>query len=317
MLAKWLKGTLLMLAGSLALTMPAKAEYPEKDVVILVGFAAGGGNDQQARLFATKLSKLWGKTVIVENRPGADGDIAARAVAEAKPDGYTLLYMSPNHTISAATKKLPFDAINDFAPVMMVGTTPNVLVVNPDAIPVKTLQEFIDYAKKNPKKVNFGGTGPLSPSTLAYLLFEKAVGIQSEIVSYKGSAPALTGLLNGEIQVMFGTPGRAKEFFSTKKIIPLAISSAERSEQLPDVKTVKELIGLDFSTAVWSGVLAPKGTPPEVIAKINAGMAEVLKDPDAVKLMLANETSIVASSPKEFGDFLKQDLETIKTVVKQ
>src|SRR5262245_45305301 len=261
-----------------ALARIARAQaYPARPVRWIVGFAPGGGNDVAARLMGQWLSERTGQQFIIENRPGGGSNIATEAVIKAPPDGYTLLLASSNNASNAALyDNLNFDFIRDIAPVAGIARTTLVMVVNP-SVPAKDVSEFVAYAKANPGKVNMASAGTGGIGHLAGELFKMMAGVNVLHVPYRGNGPALTALLGGEVDVLFPSLPSSIEYIKTGKLRGLAVTSALRSGTIPDLASVGEFIsGYEIST--WYGVGAPKGTPPEVIDKlnreINAGFAD-------------------------------------------
>jgi tripartite-type tricarboxylate transporter receptor subunit TctC len=243
-----------------------------------VPFPAGGTTDILARAAAQKLSEAWGQQVIVDNRPGAGGNIGAELVAKAAPDGYTLLMGTVGtHAINSSLyAKMPYDHVKDFAPVILVAGVPNVLVVNPD-LPIKTVAELIAYAKANPGKLNFASSGSGTSIHLSGELFKVMAGVQMTHVPYKGSAPALTDLIGGQVQLMFDNLPSSLPQIKGGKLRAVAVTSATRAAALPDVPTVAESGLPGFEASSWFGILAPAGTSKEIIAKINAEMGGVAR----------------------------------------
>src|SRR5438034_5972010 len=257
--ARALAAALLVVAAPVALGQVA---YPTKPVRLVVPFPAGGTTDLLARAAAQKLSEAWGQQVIVDNRPGAAGNIGAELVAKAAPDGYTLLMGTVGtHAINASLyAKMPYDHVKDFAPVILVAGVPNVLVVNP-SLPVHSVQELIAYAKANPGKLNFASSGSGTSIHLSGELFKVMTGVQMTHVPYKGSAPALQDLLGGQVQLMFDNLPPSLPQIKAGRLRALAVTSATRAPALPDVPTVAEAGLPGFEASSWFGVLAPAGTP--------------------------------------------------------
>jgi len=252
--------------------------YPTKPVRILVGFAAGGTQDILSRLIGQWLSDRLGHPFIIENRPGAGGNIAVEAVVRAAPDGHTLLMVaSPNAINATLYEKLSFDFIRDIAPVASIIRVPNVIEVNP-SVPVKTVPEFIAYAKANPGKVNVASSGTGSSVHVSGELFKIMTGVNMIHVPYRGSAPALTDLIGGQVQVMFDNMPSSIEFIRTGKLRPLAVTTATRSETLPEIPTVADFVP-GFEASAWFGIGAPRNTPTEIVEKLNKDINAGLTDP--------------------------------------
>jgi tripartite-type tricarboxylate transporter receptor subunit TctC len=301
----------LYLAATIAtlptLSRTARAEgYPARPVRWIVGFAPGGGNDIVARLMGQWLSEHLGQPFVIENRPGAGTNIATEAVVNAAPDGYTLLFVAPSAAINATLyEKLNFNFIRDIAPIAGIMRIPNVMVVNP-SVPAQTVPEFIAYAKANPGKVNMASPGVGTSVHLSGELFKLMTGVDMIHVPYKGSAPSLTDLLGGQVQVTFATMPSSIEYIRAGRLRALAVTTAERSPALPEVPTVGEFVpGYEVST--WYGVCARVGTPVEVIDKINSGINAGVADP-AMKARLADLGGItIAGSPDDFGKLIANE----------
>jgi len=306
-------------AGAVALTsVPRLAfaqAYPTRPVRWIVAVAPGGGNDVFARLMGQWLSVRLGQPFIVENRPGAGNNIGTEAVVKAAPDGYTLLLASSNNASNAALyDNLNFDFIRDIAPVAGIARTTLVMVVNP-SVPAKTIPEFVAYAKANPGKVNMASAGTGGIGHLAGELFKMAAGVNLVHVPYRGNGPALTGLLGGEVDVLFPSLASSIEYIRAGKLRGLAVTSAVRSDATPDISSIGEFIpGYEIST--WYGVGAPKGTPAEIIDKLNKEINASLADPK-LKARFADLGDIpMPMTPAEFGKFVADETEKLGKVVK-
>jgi tripartite-type tricarboxylate transporter receptor subunit TctC len=289
--------------------------YPARPVKLVVGFAPGGGNDIVARLVAQWLSERLGQPFVVENRPGAGTNIATEAVARAQPDGYTLLFVAPSSAINASLyEKLSFNFIRDIAPVASLIRLPNVMEVNL-SVPVKTVPEFIVYAKADRSKINMASPGVGTSVHLSGELFKMMTGVDMLHVPYRGTAPALTDLLGGQVQVMFGTMTGSIEYIRTGTLRALAVTTATRAEALPDLPTVAEFVpGYEAST--WYGIAAPKNTAAEIIDKLNKEINAGLAD-SKMKAQLADlGGTALAGSPAEFGRIIADETEKWAKVVK-
>jgi tripartite-type tricarboxylate transporter receptor subunit TctC len=283
---------------------------------LVVGFAPGGGNDITARLMAQWLSEHLGQPLVIENRPGAGTNVATEAVVNATPDGYTILFVSPAAAINATLyEKLNFNFIRDLTPIAGIMSIPNVMVVNP-SVPAKTVPEFIASAKANPGKVNVASPGVGTSVHLAAELFKMMTGVDMVHVAYKGSAPSLTDLLGGQVQVSFATMPASIEFIRSGRLRALAVTTATRSPVLPDVPTVGEFVpGYEVST--WYGLCARAGTPAEAIAKINNEINAALADP-TMKVRLADLGGIpIAGSPGDFGKLIADETEKWAKVIRR
>jgi tripartite-type tricarboxylate transporter receptor subunit TctC len=289
--------------------------YPSRPVRLIVGFAPGGGNDIVARLMGQWLSEHLGQPFVIENRPGAGTNIATEAVVNAAPDGYTLLFVAPSAAINATLyEKLNFNFIRDIAPIAGIMRIPNVMVVNP-SVPAQTVPEFIAYANANPGKVNVASPGIGTSVHLSGELFKMMTGVDMVHVAYKGSAPSLTDLLGGQVQVSFATMPASIEFIRTGRLRALAVTTATRSPALPEVPTVGEFVpGYEVST--WYGICARRGTPAEVVDKLNGEINAGLADP-TMKARLADLGGItIAGSPADFGRLIADETEKWGKVIR-
>jgi tripartite-type tricarboxylate transporter receptor subunit TctC len=297
-----------LLAFGLAGVAHAQA-YPAKPVRIYVGYAPGGGVDTGARLVGNALGDLWGSSVIIDNRPGAAGGIATELAVKAAPDGYSLLLCTvASHAITPArNRNLPYDHIRDFAPVSMVGTTPNLLVVHP-SLAVKTVGELIARAKANPGKLNYGTSGVGASPHLSIELLMLMTGIQMVHVPYKGAAHALADAIGGQIQVMIGNmAGGPLGAVKSGKVHALGVTSAKRSPQLPDVPTIAESGVPGYDVVSWYGICAPAGLPPAVLVKLNADLVKVLQAPDVQRRLADQGIEAVSSTPAEFSAYIRAE----------
>jgi tripartite-type tricarboxylate transporter receptor subunit TctC len=289
--------------------------YPTRPVRIVVGFAPGGGFDISARLIGQWLSERLGHPFVIENRPGANSNIGTEAVVRAPPDGYTLLLCgNPNAINATFYDKLTYNFIRDIAPVAGVLRGPYVLVVNP-SVPAKSVPELIAYAKANPHKVNMASQGNGSPGHVAGELFQMMVRISLVHVPYRGMAPALTDLLGGQVQVAFSSLTAAIEYINASKLRALAVTTARRSDALPDIPTVGEFVpGYEAST--WYGVGAPKATPAEIVEKLNEEIKASLADPKLQARLADLGGTVMMGSPPDFGKFIADETEKWGKVVK-
>jgi tripartite-type tricarboxylate transporter receptor subunit TctC len=295
---------LCALLAAVSLAASPQSTYPNRPVRIVVPFPAAGTTDILAREVAQTLTQSTGQPFVVENRPGAGGNIGSDLVAKAAPDGYTLLMGTVGtHAINPSLyAKMPYDHVKDFVPIILVAGVPNVMEINPQ-LPVNSVQEFIAYAKANPGKINFASSGSGTSIHLSGELFKTMTGVQMTHVPYKGSAPALQDLVGGQVQVMFDNLPSSLALIKAGKVKPLAVTSAARSSALPDVPTVAESGLPGFEASSWFGLLAPAGPPKEVEAKINEIVAKWLATPEA-KEKLAAQGAIVASGLAQ-EDFVK------------
>jgi tripartite-type tricarboxylate transporter receptor subunit TctC len=294
----------------------AKAQtYPTRPVRIIVGFAAGGGIDIIARLIGQSLSERLGQEFVIDNRPGAGGNIGTEAVVRAAPDGYTLLLAFSSNAINATLyEKLNFSFIRDIAPVVGVIRVPNVMLVNP-SVPAKTVPEFIAYAKANPGKISMASGGIGTPGHVSGELFKMMAGVDMVLVPYRSGGPALTDLIAGQVQVMFPNTGASLEYVKAGKLRALAVTTATRSEALPDLPTVAEFVP-GYEASSWFGVGTPKATPAEIVEKLNKEINAGLADP-RLKARLADLGGIaLAGSPADFGKLIAEETEKWAKVIK-
>jgi tripartite-type tricarboxylate transporter receptor subunit TctC len=312
---------LALLALPLAILVgpaPAHAQaFPNKPVRLVVPFPPGGPLDTVGRALAQKLTEAWGQSVIVDNRPGAGGNIGADLVAKAAPDGYTVVMgaLSTHAVNPSLYAKMPYDAIKDFAPITLVAITPNVLVVNP-SLPVNSVRELVAYAKANPGKLAFGSGSNGSAGHLAGELFKADTGTDLLHVPFKGAAPAMQALLSGDIQLMFDNLASASAQVKAGKLKALAVTTARRSPLAPDLPTMAEsgVPGFDIST--WFGLLAPAGTPPDVVARWNAEVGRILRTPDMRERLTAMGAEAAPDTPAEFAQFIASEAAKYARIVK-
>lgn len=293
---------LFVLSLATAFAVMAQDAYPSRNVVIVVPYPAGGVADLLPRLVAEKLTRKWGKTVLVENRAGASGNIGMAYVAQQPADGYTFaLAPAGNLTVNPTLfKDLPFDTEKDFTPVTLLANVPNVLVVHP-AVPAKTFQELVAYAKANPHKLNFASPGAGSGAHLAGELLKLDAGLDIVHVPYKGLAPAVTDLLGGQVQMMFAGVSTVLQAVKAGKLRALAVAGPHRLDALPGVPTVAESGYPGFDVTSWYGIVAKAGTPPGIIHKVQADMAEALKQPDIMRKLADQGLEPVGDTPQQFG----------------
>ena len=299
-----------------AMSRMARAQaYPTRPVRLIVGFPPGGGNDIVARLIGQWLSERLGQPFVIENRPGAGTNIATEAAVRAQPDGYTLLFVATSSAINATLYDKPnFNFISDIMPIAGLIRVPNVMEVN-QSVPAKTVPEFIAYAKAEGSKINMASPGVGTSVHLSGELFKMMAGINMLHVPYRGAAPAQTDLLNGQVQVMFGTMPGSIEFIRTNKVRALAVTSATRSEELPDVPTVAEFLpGYEAST--WYGIGAPKNTATEIINKLNKEINAALADPKFKAQLTDLGGTAMPGSPADFRKFIADETEKWGKVIR-
>lgn len=283
--------------------------WPHKPVRVLVGFSAGGNIDNVARLTCQRLSEVLGQQFVVENRVGAMGTLAADAVVRSPPDGYTLFWAGTGTvSIFPAMGKPPYDTLKDFAPVSMIGTSPHVLIVNPK-LPIKNVKEFVDYVKAQPQKLPYGGGGgPGSVSNLLMALFLKRAGLEMTSVSYRGTSQAITDVIAGHIPTMFVPLPEALPQAESGKIRIIAISDDKRSHEVPDVPTISESGYAGYRGVSWNGLLAPSGTPKEIVDRLAAEFARAAKDPKFSALLAQQGVTPLGLNPEQFAKFLREDM---------
>jgi tripartite-type tricarboxylate transporter receptor subunit TctC len=302
----------LFLTGS-----AAHAEFPEKTIRIVVPYPPGGFNDTLGRIVAQKLGEAWGQSTVVENRPGGGTLIGTESVAKAPPDGHTLLVVAFPFAVNPSLyAKLPYDTVKDFAPLLLAGQTPNLLVVNPE-VPIHSVKELIAAAKAKPGSLSYGSTGSGSSNHLSMELFRTMTGVELVHVPYKGSAPMVTDLLGGHVQVAFDNTPNVLPQVKAGKLRALAITSATRSAMVPDVPTVSEAGVPGYEVGVWFGIVAPAGTPLAVLGKLNAELNRMLAMPDVKQKFADQGVEPVGGPPERFAEHLKAQIEKWTKVVKE
>jgi tripartite-type tricarboxylate transporter receptor subunit TctC len=305
----------IALASGTASAALAQA-YPEKAVRLVVPFAAGGGTDVLARLIAQKLSDEWGRNVVVDNRPGGGSVIGSELVARSTADGYTLLLTANPHTSNPAlVPKLPYDTLRDFTAVTMLASAPLMLVVHP-AVPVRSVSEFIAYAKVRPNQLTYASSGNGGPQHLAGELFKYMAGVEVLHVPYKGGAPAITDLLGGQVQLAFGAMLTVLPQVKGGRLRALAITSAKRSETNPEFPTIAESGVPGFEVLTWYGVLAPAGTARTTVLKIQSAMARALMTPEVKERLSRDGLQALGSRPEEFASFVQKEIAKVKQLVR-
>jgi tripartite-type tricarboxylate transporter receptor subunit TctC len=306
-----------VLAAVLLSCCLAHAQFPAKPIHLIVPFPPGGGNDTVARAIAQQVGPDLGQPVVIDNRPGAGGSVGAELAARAPADGYTLFLAGVgSHAVNPNLhRSLPYDAVNDFAPVSLIASAPSVLVVNP-AVPARTVGEFTAYARANPGKLNYASNGNGSAAQLAAAMYETMAGVRMVHVPYKGIAPAMTDLMSGEVQLMFGTVVALVPHIQAGKLRALAVTSRKRSSLLTDVPTLAESGLPDYEAGSWYGILAPAGTPREVIERLHAAIVKALKQPEVSKRLAAEGAEVIGSTPEEFGAHIKAEIARVGEVVR-
>jgi tripartite-type tricarboxylate transporter receptor subunit TctC len=308
-------------AGVVALVMAVAATplaaqmYPSKQIELVVPFVAGGTTDNIARLMAQRFTESWSQTVIVNNRPGAGSGIGTAAVAKAAPDGHTLLVTTFAFAANPALAKVPFDPIKDFAPITEIASLPMMLVVHP-SLPVKNLQEFIALAKSNAGGLDYASSGPGTSTHLAAEMFNTMANVRLVHVPYKGNAEVFNALLGGHIKVHFSLVPSGLPHVRAGKLRVLAVTSEKRLPYLPDVPTIAESGFPTYEISSWQGMLAPAGTRPDIIAKINNEMVALLKTPAMRERMAREGADPIGSSPQQFGERVKSEVDKWARVAK-
>jgi tripartite-type tricarboxylate transporter receptor subunit TctC len=299
-----------------AVSRIARAQtYPARPVRIVVGFTPAGGADIFARLAGQWLSERLGQQFIIENRPGAGGNIAAEAVVRAPPDGYTLLLVGTNNAVNTTLyEKLNFNLIRDIVPVASIDRVPQVMVINP-SVPAKTLPEFIAYAKANPGKINMASSGNGSTIHMSGELFKMMTGINMVHVPYRGVGPALTDLLAGQVQIIFDSISASIGHITTSKLRALAVTAATRSQALPDIPVVGEFVS-GYEASIFHGLGAPRNTPLEVIDKLNKEINAVLAEPKFMARLAELDATALPGSSADFGKLIVEETEKWAKVVK-
>ncbi len=310
--------TLLAIMGAVAATPTAFAQgFPDRPVRIIVGYPPGGGTDLVARLVQQPLSTRWGQPVVIDNRPGASAIIAAEAVAKAKPDGYTLLmaYATEVAVNPVTVKKLPYDPVRDFTPIMQLAGAPLVLAVNP-ATAAKDVRDLVALAKAKPGTLSYSSSGSGSVHHFAGELFKLQTGADILHVPYKGSGPATADAVAGQVQVTYASVASVLRFVQAGRLRALAVTSKKRSPQMPDVPSMVEAGLADFELTSWYGLLAPAGTPAEVVAKIHADVTAVLAGADMQKSFSTQGLEMAGGTPQAFGAFIRDEAAKFARIAK-
>lgn len=303
-------------AGLAATPARGQAPYPTRPIKILVPFPPGGPTDLVARVIAEAMSADLRQPVVIDNRPGANGNVAVEAVAKSDPDGYTLVYNTSAVSISPALyPKLPYDIEKDFAPIALTATVPLVLIVHP-GIPAKTTKEFIDYARARPGQLSYASTGIGSVTHLGAALFQSTNGIEAVHVPFRGSAPALTALSGNHVQFMTDTVNSSYPLINGGQLRGLAVLGAKRVPVVPDLPTLAESGLADFEIGAWQGLMAPRGTPAPIVDRLNASVLKSLADGNVKEKLAIQGATILGSSPKEYGDYILAEIKRWGPVVK-
>ncbi len=308
------------IAAAIALSLlaagaQAQSKYPNRPIRLVTPFAAGGGSDLLARLISPQLTEAWGQQIIVDNRPGGGGTLGAGIVASAQPDGYTLILVSGSYGANEALHDLPYNTVTGITPIILLGTTPLVQTVHPK-VPIKSTKEFIDYAKANPAKLNIASAGIGGLDHLASELFKMQTGASYTVVPYKGSGPAMTALLGGEVSGSMTTLVTSIPHVKAGRLRALGVTTPKRSRALPDVPSISETVP-GFDVTHWYGMWGPKGLPKDVVALWNREVAKVVKTPAVQKWMEDQGLEVAGGPPEQYAERLKVDVAKWKRVVKE
>jgi tripartite-type tricarboxylate transporter receptor subunit TctC len=313
---KLTRRAMMMAAALAAVALPAAAQdYPTQPVTLVIPFAAGGSTDVVGRIIAERMAQELGQQVVVENRAGAGGSLGAGTVARAAPDGYTILMGTvATHALNPLIlAQSPYDPVKDFAPVSLLIIVPNVLAVNPE-LPVKTVQELIDLAKEKPGELAYASSGNGTPLHLSGELFKSMAGVDIEHVPYQGSGPALTDVIGNQVPIIFDNLPSASAHIKSGTLRALGVTTAERAPSFPDVPTIAETLP-GYETYTWNALFAPAGTPPEIVAKLNAAALAALADPKVAARMDEFSAQIVGSTPEELAAHVDAEMAKWKPVV--
>ena len=307
---------MLLVVVGLSTIAYAHAQYPAKQVRLVVPFPPGGGTDTLARIYGQKLGEGLGQQVIIDNRPGAGTNIGAEIAAKSAPDGYTALMGNIAHAINVTLyTKLSYDLTKDFAPVALLASTPNILVVHP-SIPVKSVKELIALARSRPGQLDYASSGSGSSSHLAAELFSNMAGVKMTHIPYKGGGPAVIALTGGQVSVGFATTPSVIGHIKTGKMRGLAVTTAQRSLSTPDLPTISEAGVPGYEAGTWYGLLVPAATSKDIVARLHAESVKALKQPDVKERLDAAGFEIIGSTPEHFGAFIRTEIDKWAKVVK-
>jgi tripartite-type tricarboxylate transporter receptor subunit TctC len=317
MTASIIRRLLLGAAMALGLAGAAGAGFPDRPVTLIIPFAAGGSTDVVGRIVADRMGAALGQQVIVQNVGGAGGSLGATQVAKADPDGYTILMGTvATHALNPLIlKRKPYDPVADFAPISLLVLVPNVLAVNPQ-LPVGSVQELIELAKKNPGALAYASSGNGTPLHLSGELFKSLAGVDITHIPYKGSGPALTDVLGNQVSIIFDNLPSASGHISSGKLRALGVTTAERAASFPDVPAIAETLP-GYETYTWNALFAPAGIPPETVATLNKAALAAMSDPAVIERMKEFSASIVASSPEALAEHVKAEMAKWEPVVRE
>jgi tripartite-type tricarboxylate transporter receptor subunit TctC len=307
----------VMLCAQATSVAQTASAFPNQPIRMVVPYPPGGPTDITARVVAAEMSKTIGQNIVIDNRPGASGMIGSEMVTKSTPDGYTLLANASIHVINPSVyPDMRFDAIKDFVPITQLAQVPLVLVV-PANSPIKSVKDLVEYAKANPGKVNFGSAGSASAQHLAGESFKIAAGIQMQHIPYKGSAPALTDLAGGQLQLMFDSMPSATPMINSGKLRAIAVTTTTRAKARPDLPTIAESGFPGFDISTWYAYWAPKGTPADVVEKLAASAAQALKNPEVIAKYEAMGAEPVGSTPAQFAAYVESEAKKWSDIVKK
>jgi len=306
-----------LFAALLFLACASAGAFPDKPVRFVIGFTPGGPSDILARAVGQKLAERWSQQVVVENRPGAGGNLAAEAVAKSAPDGYT--WLLGNNSILATNqslyRKLPYDPVRDFAPVALVAVQPNILVLHPN-VPAASVAELVSLAKQNPGKLNYASSGAGAAAHLAGELFKTMAGVDVVHVPYKGAQPALTDLIAGQVQLMFATSASVIPYMKAGRLRALAVTTARRAPSVPELPTVSEAGLAGFEATTWHGVVVPAATAGDLVQKLNQDINSVLKEKDLSERLAGLGAEVLTGTPRDFTDYIAREIPKWSKVVR-
>jgi tripartite-type tricarboxylate transporter receptor subunit TctC len=307
---------LIAVASLLATAIPAQAQYPVRAVRLIVPFPPGGGTDTMARVVAPKLSEFLGQQVVAENRGGAGANIGAELAAKSAPDGYTLLLNTITNAIGASLySKLNYDLVRDFAPITQLATTPHILVVHP-SVPVKSVKEFIAFARARPGELTYSSSGSGSAAHLAGELFNSLTGVKSVHVPYKGGGPSMIALVGGEVSLCFATMPSAIGYVRSGRLRGIAVTTERRSPSTPELPTIAETGVAGYEAGSWYGLSVPAGTSKEIIARLHTETIKVVGLPDVKERLFNAGFEIVTSTPEQFAAFTRDEIQKWGKIVK-
>lgn len=312
---RWTVAAAAALAMTAAMNATAQAPFPERTVRLLVGFGAGGGTDVAARLIAKSLTEAWSRSVIVENKPGADGDIATVEIARAKPDGYNLLVTTTSIAITPAQRKVGFDPYTSFEPITLISSSPSLVVVHP-SMPVKTIKQLIALAKARPGWISFGSAGAGTVPYLATELFLQETGTNMVHIGYKGGGPAVIGILSGETQLLFNSTAPLRPHVVAGRLRPIAVTAPKRLALYPEVPTLIESGLPGFDTKVWFAAFAPAQTPKDIVGKLNEDFVKAIRAPEVRGVLEKQGNTVEGGSAEELARLVRADFERWSRVIR-